>query len=90
MCVVCARTYIAARLKSLFFSNVVMQTIRPRCGEEALCFSIYFKVPYVFNRQLRNLVMLFICINFPRQAGKDVTSRDSFLEIFAQTLHFRV
>ena len=22
--------------------------------------------------------MLFICINFPRQAGKDVTSRDSF------------
>ena len=33
--------------------------------------------------------MLFIRINFPRRARKDVTSRDSFLEIVAQTIHFR-
>ena len=34
--------------------------------------------------------MLFICINVPRLAEKDVTSRDSFLKIVAQTIHFSV
>ena len=43
-----------------------------------------------FNWQLRHLVMLFICINFPRLAGKDVTSRDSFLEIVAQASHNQI
>ena len=39
---------------------------------------------------ISSLIMLFICINFPRQPGKDVTSRDSFLEIVAQTINFHV
>ena len=34
--------------------------------------------------------MLFVSINFPRLAGKDVTSWDSCLEVVAHTKHFRV
>ena len=60
-----------------------------RNAKEALYFRIYFKVPYVFNGQLRNLIVLFICINFLCLVGKDVTSRDSFFGIVAQTIHFR-
>ena len=77
------------RLKSLSFFNVVIQTITHDVAKKPyiLIFILKYCMHLVGNFVI---IMLFICINFPRLAVKDVTSRDSFLEIVAQTILFRV